>query len=128
MAEMGPKRQNAWHLLGPMLRTVRDRLPLDLAAHLGSQLPLLLHGAYFDQYKPSAAPERIRSFDEFLDRIKGRMEFVPPVDARDALRVVCGVLDRHVDAGQTVKVWEALPEEIRRVAEPQQVWRHGRRR
>ncbi|MER9326689.1 DUF2267 domain-containing protein [Mesorhizobium sp. M0488] len=120
MAEMGPDRQMAWHILGAVLRTVRDRLPPDLAAHLGSQLPLLVRGIYFDQYRPSAAPDRTRSPDEFLARIKDQLESVRPVDAGDALRVVSDVLDRHVDAGQMAKVWEALPEEIRRVAEPQQ--------
>lgn len=120
MAEMGPDRQMAWHILGAVLRTVRDRLPPDLAAHLGSQLPLLVQGIYFDQYRPSAAPDRTRSPDEFLARIQGQLESVRPVDASDALRVVSDVLDRHVDAGQMAKVWEALPEEIRRVAEPQQ--------
>ncbi len=41
MAENGPDRQVAWHVLGVVLRTVRDRIPLELAVHLGSQLPLL---------------------------------------------------------------------------------------
>lgn len=120
MADMGPDRQVAWHILGAVLRTLRDRLPPDLAAHLGSQLPLLVRGVYYDSYLPSAVPERIRSLDEFLGRIKDRFKFIRPVDSSDALRAVCQVLGRHVDRGQMAKIWEALPEEIRRVAEPQQ--------
>ena len=51
--EIGPDRQLAWHVLGAVLRAVRDRLPVDLAAHLDSQLPLLLRGTYYDQFRPS---------------------------------------------------------------------------
>ena len=36
MEDMGPDRQVAWHTLGAVLRTLRDRLPPDLAAHLGA--------------------------------------------------------------------------------------------
>ena len=44
MEELGPDRQVAWHALGAVLRALRDRLPLGLAAHLGSQLPILVRG------------------------------------------------------------------------------------
>ena len=46
MERMGPDRHVAWHILGAVLRTLRDRLPLDDAAHLGAQLPLLVRGLY----------------------------------------------------------------------------------
>ena len=35
---IGPDRQVAWHVLGVVLRAIRDRIPLELAVHLGSQL------------------------------------------------------------------------------------------
>ena len=55
MARMGPDRHIAWHILGAVLRALRDRLPLDDAAHLGAQLPLLVRGLYYDQWhSPSA--------------------------------------------------------------------------
>ncbi len=59
MEEIGPDRQVAWHVLGAVLRALRDRLPLELAVHLGSQLPILVRGAYYDQWAsraPSIAP------------------------------------------------------------------------
>jgi uncharacterized protein (DUF2267 family) len=39
MEELGLDRQLAWHILGAVLRALRDRLPADLAAHLSAQLP-----------------------------------------------------------------------------------------
>lgn len=116
MDEMGPDRQVAWHMLGAVLRAIRDRLPPDLAAHLGAQLPLIVRGAYYDQYKPEATPERSRSLDEFLEKIADELKFTRPVNTQDALRVVCSVMAQHVDEGQIAKVWESLPEDVRRLA------------
>jgi len=36
MKEIGPDRHVAWHVLGAELRTLRDRISLGLAAHLGA--------------------------------------------------------------------------------------------
>lgn len=58
---LGPDRRVAWHVLGAVLRTLRDRLPLGLAAHLGAQLPLLVRGLYCDQWHPPAKPLKLRS-------------------------------------------------------------------
>src|SRR5215218_6366148 len=69
MAELGQDRQIAWHILGAVLHSLRDRLPLGLAAHLGAQLPLLVRGLYYDQCHPAGQPERLRSLDEFLGRV-----------------------------------------------------------
>ena len=116
MDEMGPDRQLAWHTLGAVLRTLRDRLPPDLAAHLGAQLPLIVRGAYYDQYEPGATPERSRSLEEFLDQLGQELRFTRPVNLKDALGVVCSVLARHVDDGQMAKIWDSLPRDIRQAA------------
>ena len=69
MEEHGPDRQRAWHILSAVLRTTRDRLPPDLAAHLGAQLPLLVRGAFYDQFEPSRLPEKSRTREQFLERV-----------------------------------------------------------
>jgi uncharacterized protein (DUF2267 family) len=58
MEDIGPDRQLAWHLLAAVLRTMRDRLPPDLAAHLGAQLTLMVGGTYYDQYDPRRHPKK----------------------------------------------------------------------
>ncbi|MGK6357046.1 DUF2267 domain-containing protein [Sphingomonas sp. DT-207] len=47
MAEIGPDRQIAWKVLSTVLHKLRDRLPVEAAAHFGAQLPLLVRGAYY---------------------------------------------------------------------------------
>jgi uncharacterized protein (DUF2267 family) len=113
MEELGPDRQLAWHILGAVLRALRDRLPADLAAHLSAQLPLLVRGTYYDRYRPADLPNRSRSLDELLSEVSEELRLSRPVDSRDAVRVVGAVLIRHVDGGQLAKVLSSLPEEIR---------------
>jgi uncharacterized protein (DUF2267 family) len=112
---VGPDKQLAWRLLGATLRAVRDRLPVDLAAHLGAQLPLLIRGTYYDQFRPSALPGRDRSLDAFLERIRGELALSRSVNVRDGMRAVLAVLARHADRGQIAKVRDAMPEEVRAI-------------
>lgn len=111
---VGPDRQVAWHVLGVVLRVLRDRVPLGLAAHLGSQLPILIRGSYYDQWEPDKAPLKIRDTDEFLSCISEEFGDIRPVNAKDATRAVFAILSKHIDLGQARKVQEALPEDIRR--------------
>lgn len=112
MADLGPDRRIAWHILGAVLRTLRDRLQLGLAAKLGAELPLLVRGAYYDRYRPAAEPEKTGSLEEFSQRISEELKTIRPVDPEDAARSVFRVLARHVDLGQSAKVRDALPKEI----------------
>ena len=115
MEELGPDRQVAWRALGAVLRTVRNRLPLDLAAHLGAQLPLLVRGAYYDQWRPSHEPERYRDQESFLVRIADDLADIRPVNPAQAAAAVFQTITRHVALGQAHKVRDALPEDIRRL-------------
>jgi uncharacterized protein (DUF2267 family)/CBS domain-containing protein len=115
MADIGPDRQVAWHVLGAVLRTVRDRVPAGLAAHLGAQLPLLVRGAYYDGYRPSAEPLPIRDLDGFVAHVQEGLRDIRPVNGRDAVAAVFGLLGEHLTRGQCANVYDALPEEVRRL-------------
>jgi uncharacterized protein (DUF2267 family) len=115
MEVIGPDRQVAWHVLSAVLRSLRDRLPPGLAAHLGSQLPLLVRGLYYDQWEPEKQPDKTRSLDEFLEHIGAYLRDIRPVNVRDATGAVFHVLSMNLDRGQIVKVRNALPEDIRRL-------------
>jgi len=113
MADVGPDRRTAWRVLSVVLRTVRDRIPLSLAAHFGAQLPLIVRGAYYDQWSPSADLLKIRNQDEFLAHVRTQLPDIRPVNPRNAAIAVFDVLSRHVPHGQCTKVREALPEGVR---------------
>jgi uncharacterized protein (DUF2267 family) len=115
MENIGPDRQVAWHVLGAVLRTVRDRIPLELSAHLGAELPILVRGLYYDQWRPEREPERYRSLDEFLERTAANLSMTRPVNPRDAAHAVFVVLTRHLPDGQVRKIRQALPEGVREI-------------
>jgi uncharacterized protein (DUF2267 family) len=112
-AEIGPDRHLAWHVLGAVLRCIRDELLIGQSAHLAAQLPLLVRGAYFDQYRPAAQPLSDRSQDEFTDRIRQELVGCRPVRPDLAATAVMRTLNRHLTEGQVRKARDALPKSIR---------------
>jgi uncharacterized protein (DUF2267 family) len=116
MAELGPDRQRAYHALRTVLHALRDRLPLNLAVHLGAQLPLLVRGIYYDQWHaPGGMGEKPRSLDEFLEPIGEQLAQSRPINARNATQAVFRLLSRHVTPGQVEKVKHALPGEVQAI-------------
>jgi uncharacterized protein (DUF2267 family) len=112
MARMGPDRHVAWHILGAVLRTLRDRLPLDDATHLGAQLPLLVRGLYYDQWHSPSTIHKERHQEEFLARVQEGRD-IRPVNVQEAVRTVFAVLAKHIAKGQADKTARVLPAEIR---------------
>lgn len=113
MEDIGPDRQVAWHALGAVLRTLRDRLPLDEAAHFGAQLPLLVRGLYYDQWHPAGKPQKTRRQEEFIAQVSDELSDIRPLDPKDATRAVFKAVAHHIDRGACRKVEKALPQEIR---------------
>lgn len=111
--KIGPDRRLAWHVLGTVLRVLRDRLTADDAAHLAAQLPLVIRGAFYDQYRPSVQPEVFRSRDEFIRRVAEGLADVREVAPVNAIEAVFSVLEHHVGGGEPAKIRHALPEDIR---------------
>ncbi len=111
--DLGCDRQTAWHVLGAVLHALRDRVPADLAAHLGAELPLLIRGLFYEGYRPTAQPEPTRTLDAFLDQVRPGLNPASGVGPREAVVAVSRVLARHIDAGQGRKIWEALPQDVR---------------
>jgi len=113
MEVVGPDRQVAWKVLSVVLHKLRDRLPVELAAHLGAQLPLLVRGVYYDQFEPAKQPSSLDAFDDFVQEVSDWLADIRPVDAREATRAVFAVLTRHVSEEQIANVRSALPRSIR---------------
>src|SRR5687767_2774816 len=112
---IGPDRQLAWKVLSTVLHKLRDRLPVEAAAHLGAQLPLLVRGAYYDQFEPAKQPGTCRSRDEFVAEVAEWLTDSRPADPEEAITAVFAVLTRHIDAGQMAKTLGILPEPIRQI-------------
>jgi uncharacterized protein (DUF2267 family) len=107
--DLGPDKQVAWKVLSTVLHKLRDRLTINLAAHLGAQLPLLIRGVYYDQFEPGKMPSDCRSRDEFVAEVAEWLSDTRPVDPDEAIRSVFRVLSRHISEGQVNKVRDSLP-------------------
>ncbi|MFZ5672592.1 MAG: DUF2267 domain-containing protein [Pseudomonadota bacterium] len=112
MEELGPDRRVAWHVLGATLRVLRDRLTINLAAHLGAQLPILVRGIYYDQWSPAEKRMKLHSAEEFLDMVARSLGDIRPVNVEQAVRVVFATMADHLEQGQVRKVRQALPKSI----------------
>ena len=88
MIDLGPDKQVAWKVLSTVLHKLRDRLSINLAAHLGAQLPLLVRGVYYDQFEPAKMPSECRSREEFVAEVAEWLSDARPVDPEDAIRSV----------------------------------------
>jgi uncharacterized protein (DUF2267 family) len=110
---LGPDRQIAWKVLSTVLHKLRDRLPVELAAHLGAQLPLLVRGVYYDQYLPATQPTDWHTADEFIEEVGKWLSDIRPVNPKDAISAVFTLLSRHIAPGEIDKVRQALPHQIR---------------
>jgi uncharacterized protein (DUF2267 family) len=111
--QIGPNRQRCYQALRAVLFSLRDRLNPNEAAHLAAQLPMLMRGIYYEGYRPAGKPERMRSRQEFLQKIAEHLEQTRPLGADAAARAVFKVLDHYLDPGEMAEVKQSLPQEIR---------------
>lgn len=111
--EIGPDKQLAWQALGVVLRAVRDRVPAEEAAHLAAELPLLVRGTYYEQYRPVEQPKKSRSKEEFLEQVAEGLDQKRPVNPETATRAVLHTVSRQLPQGQVEKTRNKLPEDIR---------------
>jgi uncharacterized protein (DUF2267 family) len=114
MKEMGwADRQQAYHALRTVLHALRDRLPVNEAAHLSAQLPMLVRGIYFEGWHPAKTPVKERTQDEFLTHVTEAFLRDVEADSRQIASAVFRVIGRHVSAGEVDKIKHVLPEGIR---------------
>jgi uncharacterized protein (DUF2267 family) len=130
-AELGwVDREHAYAALRVTLHSLRDRLPVDEAADLAAQLPLLIRAAYWEGWNPSATPARIRDRAIFLAPIARALLWMPQQSPEQVARAVFALLSRKVTRGEVADLVGALPEEIRALfpAEVVADWRAHRER
>lgn len=108
-------KPRAYRLLKSVLHALRDWLQLNEAADLGAQLPTLLRGIYYDQWRPSGTPVRPRGKAAFLARIDEDFEQDPPANTEQAVMAVFELLSKKVTPGEIEHVRHALPDDLRTI-------------
>ena len=113
----------AYSVLRAVLHQLRDRLTMQEAVDLGAQLPLLVRGIYYEGWRPSQVPDKVRSRQDFLDDLTVRLmpHRLPP---EPMARTVLALLAHHCDPGEIADVIGQLPDEIKALwPERARTWR-----
>jgi uncharacterized protein (DUF2267 family) len=105
-------KPRACHALRAVLHALRDHLPVDGAAALAAQLPLLIRGIFFEGWHPAGKPVKARKKDDFLAHVAAGFAD-GAADPEEVTRAVLAVLAYHVSAGELAHVERLLPREIR---------------
>ena len=96
-----------------VLHGLRDRIPLEEAAQLAAQLPVLLAGFYYQGWKPAATPTKERSVDAFVDKVKGNLpQGDYPIEIEALIQGVFAVLSEWVTQGEIQDVANMLPKDV----------------
>lgn len=108
-------KPRAYRLLRAVLHALRDHLQVNEAADLGAQLPILIRGLYYEQWRPAKTPVKERNLQSFLDRIDALFKPDPIADTAKAASAVLALLSEKVSGGEIDDVRNALPKAIRAV-------------
>lgn len=99
-------------VLRSVLHQLRERLTPEEAVDLGAQLPLIVRGLYYEGWRPTRTPLRIRTREEFLDGIAARLA-PHPIKAENAARDVFSLLSQAIDSGEIADVINQLPDHVK---------------
>lgn len=103
----------AYISLRAVLHALRDRLPVEVVAKLGAQLPLLIRGIFYEGWVPSQTPIKIHHLDEFLILITTNLNhtLLIPETTRITLNVF-KVMRNHLTEGEINQLKKVLPGSI----------------
>jgi len=106
-------KPRSYRLLKAVLHAIRDHLQVNEAVHLGAQLPTLIRGVYYEQWRPAATPVSDRHLEGFLGKIDAAFKPDPIDDTATAVAAVMALLSEKVSAGEIADVRQSLPAAIR---------------
>jgi len=109
------ERNDAYKALRAVLHTLRDRLPVDVSAHLSAQLPMLIRGLYYESWEPMRLPKKM-NHDEFLQAVSEKIVSNHFIDPVRITQDVFAAMGRFIAAGEIQKVRLSLPHDL------QQLW------
>jgi uncharacterized protein (DUF2267 family) len=105
----------AYHGLRAVLQMLRDRLPVPEAAHFGAQLPMLVRGFYYEDWKPASTPVKFKTTQEFYDAVKENFAADQNVNPMRLTQAVLQVLARNLSPGELEKLRAIFPPHLREI-------------
>lgn len=109
-------REFAYQVLRAWLHTLRDRLPVEAAAHFAAQLPDLIRGVFYAGWDPSGVPVKYNA-QAYMVRF-AREANISIRDVDKAASAVTAALLHFLPPAQVAKALDQLPNEIRVLLQP----------
>ena len=106
-------RHLAFAALRGALHALRDRIGPENAVHLGAQLPTLIRGVYYAGWHMGGTPTKERHKQQFLEHIGRETGRAEGLDLQGVARAVFDVMWERLDPGETAKLVNMLPKELR---------------
>ena len=105
----------AYGALRATLHALRDRLPVEEAADLGAQLPMLVRGIYYEGWTPARTPDKNLDREGFLSRIGESFQQNAQIrqQPQRVAQAVFKTLQHHVADGEIHDVYNVLPASIK---------------
>ena len=119
--ELGFENERAaYAALRATLHALRDRLPVELVAHFGAGMPMLIRGIYYDGWHPSVARRKAAHDEDIAVSMRNDLHGHDELqNARWVAEKVLRVIEQHMDPGQIDHVFDALPKPVR------ELWRNA---
>jgi len=103
----------AYSALHAVLHTLRDRLPTELAAHFSAELPMLIRGLFYEGWKPSKTPCKMKTQRDFFEAIKhGLNNTSQKIDPKHSVQSVFQLLKNKISPGEIENIINVLPKEL----------------
>jgi uncharacterized protein (DUF2267 family) len=106
-------KPRAYRLLKAVLHALRDCLQINESADLAAQLPGLLRGVYYEQWRPAITPVKKRGKADFLARVEDSFRADPISNPAQAVMAVFELLSEKITPGEIEDVRRALPQDLR---------------
>ena len=105
------EKNDAYKALRAVLQTLRDRLHVELTAHLSAQLPMLIRGLFYEGWEPARVPKKM-NHQEFLKAVSDKIVTDRFIDPQRITHDVFMAIGQFIAPGEVEKVKRTLPLDI----------------
>ena len=103
--------QLAYQALRSVLHALRDRLPIEEAAHFAAELPVILRGVFYEGWQPAHKPEKLTP-ETFLERVIANYGAPACPEPLFLTRAVLALFDKRIASGEMADVRSVLPKNM----------------
>lgn len=108
------RRHQSYTALRTVLHALRDRLTVEEASEMASQLPMLVKGIFYEGWDPSSMPKKV-SREQFLQQIRQQFKFSIEGERGgigEVIRAVLKALKKYISVGEAEDIVSILPKDL----------------